>query len=117
MERDQVKYGCHCDLEPGQQPDGCMLDGGDYEDCIYAKKGMKKEDCKHWKPIEAVKSEKPAAGPWCRDLENAPELSQLIYLVRDAAGRFITSESHMLSDDNEIIAYAVCNTDLPDLPD
>jgi hypothetical protein len=50
-----VVYGCHCDLEPGQAPDGCVLLGeGDY--CIYAnslrKAGKTVADCEYWRPIK-----------------------------------------------------------------
>ena len=45
------KYGCYCELEPGEQPDGCVIDNGRNNDCIYANEGMKKEDCKYWLPI------------------------------------------------------------------
>jgi len=48
-------YGCHCDLEPEMKPDGCVLDYGKPEDCVYAKilvkNGQPKEDCGYWKPI------------------------------------------------------------------
>ena len=44
-----VKYGCHVDLEPGQEPDGCVIDTGDLFNCIYAKPNMRKEQCEYWK--------------------------------------------------------------------
>lgn len=49
-----VRYGCHCDLGStvDGQPDGCVIDRQDYDDCVYAKPGMRKEQCKHWRPIE-----------------------------------------------------------------
>lgn len=50
------QYGCHCDLEPGMAPDSCVIDAGRYLDCIYAQEGMKKEQCKYWKPIELTRS-------------------------------------------------------------
>ncbi len=55
IEPDPVVYGCHCDLEPGQAPDGCVLLGdGDY--CIYAnslrKAGKTVADCEYWRPIK-----------------------------------------------------------------
>ena len=47
-----LKYGCSCDLEPGQpSQDDCVLDTGDIDDCIYAKRGMRKEQCENWKII------------------------------------------------------------------
>lgn len=47
----EIKYGCHCDLEPHMEPDECVIDEGRYHDCIYAKKGMRKEQCEYWKII------------------------------------------------------------------
>jgi len=48
-----VRYGCFCDLfacEPGAEPDGCVMDEGRHQDCIYARKGARKEACEYWKP-------------------------------------------------------------------
>jgi hypothetical protein len=61
------KFGCHCDLENtvSGQPDECVFDNGDIEDCVYAtelqrqKKG--KADCKYWQPIKFAAPERPAA--------------------------------------------------------
>lgn len=47
------KFGCFCDLEPHMEPDDCVIDRGDFDDCIYAKQGMKKEDCKYWQKIHS----------------------------------------------------------------
>lgn len=46
-----LKYGCHCDIENTESglPDACVIDSHDYEDCIYAKKGMRKEQCEYWR--------------------------------------------------------------------
>ena len=50
-----VKYGCHCDLEDDEQPDSCVLDDGNPQDCIHAKMllaaGKGRNDCKEWRPI------------------------------------------------------------------
>ena len=58
-----AKYGCHCDIETmddGFEPDACVLDYGDIDDCVYAAKlhavGKGKTDCKYWKPITMHKS-------------------------------------------------------------
>jgi hypothetical protein len=32
------KYGCHCKLEDDGIPDDCVIDRGDFDDCIYAHK-------------------------------------------------------------------------------
>lgn len=49
-----VKYGCHCDLESmndGFEPDGCVMDAGEYNLCIYASEDGKKENCEYWRPV------------------------------------------------------------------
>lgn len=46
-----VAYGCHCDLEPGMQPDGCVIDDGTPSMCIYAGRIKRKEQCEYWRPI------------------------------------------------------------------
>lgn len=48
---ESVKYGCHCDLEDGQQPDGCVIDDGLLRDCVHAKPNMRKEQCEYWRVI------------------------------------------------------------------
>ena len=51
-------HGCHCDLEDGQWPDGCVFDENRIEDCVYARKlhreGKGRNDCKEWRQIEFV---------------------------------------------------------------
>jgi len=49
------KFGCHCDLNPDEEPDFCVIDTKEYHDCICARKGMKKEDCEYWKEIKISK--------------------------------------------------------------
>ena len=53
-----VKYGCHCDLEPGDEPDGCVLDYSRPEDCRLAMalvaEGKTREDCREWRPVVLV---------------------------------------------------------------
>lgn len=46
-----AKWGCHCDLEEGMVPDGCVMDDGRPQDCVYAKPGMHKQQCKYWLPV------------------------------------------------------------------
>jgi len=59
LEAGPVQYACHCDLEPGMQPDGCVLDEGKPQDCVYARvlteRGLCKTDCQEWKPINVMK--------------------------------------------------------------
>ena len=54
-----VPHGCHVDLHPGMKPDGCVLDDGRPENCIYAKRllreGKDKTACEYWKPIEVTR--------------------------------------------------------------
>jgi hypothetical protein len=51
-----VEYRCHIEIEvmpDGFEPDGCVLDGGNPDHCIYAKRyGDKaREHCGEWKPF------------------------------------------------------------------
>lgn len=52
---EEVRYGCHVNIEHGCSPDGCVIDTGDFDDCIYAREGMWKEQCKYWK-IDTTRS-------------------------------------------------------------
>ena len=51
-----TEYGCHCDLDPGQKPDKCVIDEGIISDCAIAVKllrdGKGRNDCSEWRPIE-----------------------------------------------------------------
>lgn len=44
-------YGCHCDLEEGMEPDGCVIDSGERHNCVYAKDISAKEQCEYWRVI------------------------------------------------------------------
>lgn len=48
-------WGCHCDLEIGMKPDGCVIDEGRRQDCLYAYRNnnalARREDCEYWRPI------------------------------------------------------------------
>lgn len=48
-------WGCHCDLEEGQKPDGCVLDTGGYQDCVYARSADSKQKCQYWQPVQFKK--------------------------------------------------------------
>ena len=50
---EKLAYGCHVDIEQGSQPDGCVIDTGEFHNCIYAKEGMRKEQCKYWRVVAA----------------------------------------------------------------
>ena len=55
---DKIKFGCFCDIEEGMDPYECVIDSGNYDNCFYAKKGMKKEDCIYWLPLDQENLEK-----------------------------------------------------------
>lgn len=50
------RFGCHCDLDPEEMPDGCYLDNGKAEDCVEAvrllREGKDKWACKEWREIK-----------------------------------------------------------------
>jgi len=54
------KYGCDCDLEEGQEPDACVMDSGDYTDCVFAeelrRKKRDKTSCNHWVLIKEARN-------------------------------------------------------------
>lgn len=56
------KFGCHCDLDKGQEPDDCVLDANNTSECFYAeqlvKKGQSKEQCEYWKPVKKPRKAK-----------------------------------------------------------
>jgi hypothetical protein len=47
-----VRFGCHIDLEEGEQPDGCVKDYGAENDCIYARRHRTREGCKFWREVK-----------------------------------------------------------------
>jgi hypothetical protein len=55
LKLEQVRYGCHCDLDEGMTHDSCVLDQGRPQDCVSAGKlfrdGKGKEQCSDWRPI------------------------------------------------------------------
>lgn len=50
------RYGCHCDLAPGQEPDSCVIDQGHPEFCHHALAGVVRDECSYWRPISMVRS-------------------------------------------------------------
>lgn len=36
---------------PGDTDPTCVIDTGDFHDCLYAKPGMCREDCKYWQAL------------------------------------------------------------------
>ena len=49
------RYGCHCDLEPGQKPDECVIDTSPVW-CVHAtqllRDGKTREDCPYWREVK-----------------------------------------------------------------
>ena len=74
-----VAYGCHCDLEPHMEPDGCVIDTGRRQDCFYARSKTnpvnKKEECEYWQPIKFTH---PAT-----DADRVAELEVVAYRFRE----------------------------------
>lgn len=48
---DRIRFGCHCDLEDHMEPDNCVILEGRLSDCVYAKEGMRPEQCEYWRPV------------------------------------------------------------------
>lgn len=48
-------YGCHCELEPGQSPDECVLTSHP-DDCVHAIQlalsNKPREDCPYWREVK-----------------------------------------------------------------
>lgn len=55
----------------------CVIDSHDYEDCIYAKPGMRKEQCEYWRVIGSSdvseSAETTGHGKWVSIAESMPE--------------------------------------------
>ena len=51
-------YACHCDLNPGESPDTCVIDAGRIDDCGLASAHRDNPDwkhqCEHWKPVSTT---------------------------------------------------------------
>lgn len=57
--KDGEKYGCHCDLMPGQEPDPCVTHSGDHWACAYGvlESGRNRRSpwpCKYWKSFKSL---------------------------------------------------------------
>jgi hypothetical protein len=48
-----VRYGCHVDLAPDEQPDDCVKDYGDLDGCNFARRHRTREGCRYWQPVTA----------------------------------------------------------------
>ena len=42
-------YGCHFDLTPGENPDGCVIDEGNNQNCTLADSYPNKWECPWWR--------------------------------------------------------------------
>lgn len=51
LAENRLRHGCHCDLEDHQEPDGCVIDEGRPQDCIYAAEAGRKERCEYWQIV------------------------------------------------------------------
>jgi len=49
--RNGKTYGCHCDLEEGQEPDGCVIQDGNLTHCIFAYHRRSRWTCKEWRVV------------------------------------------------------------------
>ena len=47
----ELKYGCHCDIYDGEEPDGCVIDTGEFGNCTLAERGGRKEQCEQWRIV------------------------------------------------------------------
>lgn len=51
-----LKYGCLVDWETeGIADDDCVIDDGSLHHCMYAKAGMRREQCEYWKILPQAK--------------------------------------------------------------
>lgn len=73
-------YGCHCDLEEGMEPDGCVIDSGERHNCLYAKDISVKEQCSYWRVIASDAAPQPA------EQQPAPDVAALVEALEWIAG-------------------------------
>ena len=59
-------YACHCDLNPGESPDTCVIDAGRIDDCGLASAHRDnpnwKHQCEHWKPASTTVTQAASSG-------------------------------------------------------
>jgi hypothetical protein len=61
---DPAPHGCYCEIEStvSGEPDVCVFDNGDVEDCIFAiglqREGKGKLQCEYWRPIKPTETQK-----------------------------------------------------------
>ena len=46
-----ARYGCHCELPPGEAPGPCVIDLNQRQYCGHAMKGIRRDECQFWQPI------------------------------------------------------------------
>ncbi len=46
-----TRYGCHCELPPGEEPGPCVIDLNQRQYCGHAMKGIRRDECQFWQPI------------------------------------------------------------------
>lgn len=53
---EEKKYGCHCELFDGDNPDECVIDLGESDNCVWAQKlgraGKGRNDCQYWQEVK-----------------------------------------------------------------
>jgi hypothetical protein len=83
-----VAYGCHVDLCDGDKPDGCVIDEGRPQDCVYASRLNDKQSCSFWRPIMLLYTAPTAAlengdgrDAWISVDERMPENDQIVAFV------------------------------------
>lgn len=47
----RARYGCHCELPPGEEPGPCVIDLNRRDCCGHAMRGIRREQCEFWQPI------------------------------------------------------------------
>ncbi len=85
-----MKTGCTCDMELNGQPESCVLDTGDIDDCTFALKGLDKTTCGYWH----IESDR---GRLVR--EHAADMARVLNLPKNAQkGSWEGMEVHELLD-------------------
>ena len=58
---ESIYNGCYIDLDDDQEPDSCVLDDGNPDDCDYVKifGQSAREKCGHWKPVKFMRQLTP----------------------------------------------------------
>lgn len=93
-----LTHGCHVDLEEGNSPDGCVIDQNRRQDCLYARKHERKEQCGYWRPIAVPEAPQSVTTAAARDV--------LAERHRQVARENWTPEDDDCRRNDEIAAFA-----------